>query len=213
MVLKFCGANSVSLATLCVVLQFGYIHKHPPRHRTGNITWVTLKWKPAWILKINKLTWYKMTQLLFIVTLAPCYQALVLKALQMYLAVQMLSSLPKRTSNIKNHWMVWVGRDIKYHPVPIFLPWVGMPPTRPGCSRSHPTWPSTLSGMWHLQPLPGNLFQCLTTLWESTFFLTSNLNLHSLSLKPLSHVVSLHIHIKSPSPSLLDAPFRHWKGL
>jgi len=35
--------------------------------------------------------------------------------------------------------MVWVGRDLIDHKVPMPLPWGGTPSTRPGCSEPHPT--------------------------------------------------------------------------
>jgi len=43
----------------------------------------------------------------------------------------------------------------------------------------------------------------LTTLRVMNFFLISNLNLPSLSLKPLPLVLSLHALVKSPSPAFL----------
>ncbi|KAK4828307.1 LOW QUALITY PROTEIN: hypothetical protein QYF61_025319 [Mycteria americana] len=49
----------------------------------------------------------------------------------------------------------------------------------------------------------GNLFQCLTILILENFFLISNLNLPSFSLKPLTLVLSLHALVKSPSPAFL----------
>jgi len=52
----------------------------------------------------------------------------------------------------------------------------------------------------------GNLFQCLATLTEKNFFLISNLNLPSFSLKPLPLVLSLLALVKSPSPAFLQAP-------
>jgi len=42
--------------------------------------------------------------------------------------------------------MIWVGRDLKDHLVPTRLPLTGTLPTRPGCSKPHPTWPWTLPG-------------------------------------------------------------------
>jgi len=44
----------------------------------------------------------------------------------------------------------------------------------------------------------GNLGQCLTTLRVKNFFLVSNLNLPSFSLKPLPLVLSLHALVKGP---------------
>ena len=46
----------------------------------------------------------------------------------------------------QNPRKVWVGRDLKAHPVPP-LPWAGTPPTVPGCSQPCPTWPGTLPGL------------------------------------------------------------------
>jgi len=45
----------------------------------------------------------------------------------------------------------------------------------------------------------GNLGQGLTTLAIKNFFLISNLNLPSFSLKPLPLVLSLHGLVKNPS--------------
>lgn len=35
--------------------------------------------------------------------------------------------------------MVWAGRSLKDHLVPTPLTWAGIPPTRPACSKPHPT--------------------------------------------------------------------------
>jgi len=48
-----------------------------------------------------------------------------------------------------------------------------------------------------------NLCQCLITLRAKNFFLVSNLNLPSFSLKPSPLVLSLHALVKSPSPAFL----------
>jgi len=45
--------------------------------------------------------------------------------------------------------MVWVGRDLIDHLISTPLPWAGTPSTRPGCSKPHPMWPSTLPGRGH----------------------------------------------------------------
>jgi len=50
----------------------------------------------------------------------------------------------------------------------------------------------------------GNLCQGLTTLTVKDFFLKSNLNVLSFSLKHLSLVLSLHALVKSPSPAVLQ---------
>jgi len=47
--------------------------------------------------------------------------------------------------------MVWVGRELRDHLVPTPLPQSGTPPTRPGCSKPHPTWSWTLPGRGHPQ--------------------------------------------------------------
>ena len=39
------------------------------------------------------------------------------------------------------HRMVWVGRDLKAHLVPMPLLQAGTPSTSPGCSERRPTWP------------------------------------------------------------------------
>jgi len=49
--------------------------------------------------------------------------------------------------------MVWVGREFKDDIVPPHLPWAGTPSTRPDCSKTHPTWPSTFPGKGHPQLL------------------------------------------------------------
>lgn len=44
-------------------------------------------------------------------------------------------------------WMVWVGRELKDHPVPTPLPWVGTLFSRPSCLDLHPSQPAP--GMGH----------------------------------------------------------------
>ena len=59
----------------------------------------------------------------------------------------------------------------------------------------------------------GNLFQCVTTLYEwKNFLLISNLNLPCPSLKPFPLVLSLPTLVNSCSPSCLYAPFKYWKA-
>ena len=53
----------------------------------------------------------------------------------------------------------------------------------------------------------GNLFQCLTTLTIEDFFVISNLNLPSLSLKPFPLFLSTQTLLKSLSSSFLYLPF------
>lgn len=45
-------------------------------------------------------------------------------------------------------WMLWLGRDIKIHPVPIPFPWAGTSSTKP---ELHPAWPGTIPGVEHSQ--------------------------------------------------------------
>lgn len=45
------------------------------------------------------------------------------------------------------HRQGWIGRDLKYLPVP----WAGTPCSRPGCSKPHLTWPQ--AGMENFIPL------------------------------------------------------------
>jgi len=97
--------------------------------------------------------------------------------------------------------MVWVGRDLKDHPVS----------TPPAMSRDifHQTMllraPCNLALDTAREEAAtvslGNVFQSLTN-----FFLLSNLNLLSFSLQPFPLVLSLHTLVKSPSPSFLSAP-------
>ena len=55
----------------------------------------------------------------------------------------------------------------------------------------------------------GSLCQSLTTLWVKDFFLTSNLNLPSSSLKLFPLVLSLSDCVKSRSPCSSEAPFKY----
>ena len=52
----------------------------------------------------------------------------------------------------------------------------------------------------------GSPFQCLTTLSEKKYFLTSSLNLPWCSLKPFPLVLSLVTQEKRPIPSSLQLP-------
>ena len=56
-----------------------------------------------------------------------------------------------------------------------------MPPTRSACPGPHPTWPWALPAVGHPPTSLDTLWQCLTTHWVKTFFLTSNLNLPAFS--------------------------------
>ena len=99
--------------------------------------------------------------------------------------------------------MVWVGRDLSDHLVATPLPGAGTPSTRPGYSKHPSNLALNTSSDGASTTSLGNLFQCLTTLPVQNFFLTSNLNLPSFSLKPLCLVLLLHGLVKSPSPAFL----------
>ena len=96
-----------------------------------------------------------------------------------------------------NHRMVWVGRDSKYHPVP--TPWhiqvwnlvhqVSQGSIQPGLEHLQGWGIHTFSSS-SSSPLPKN------------FFLISNLNLLSFSLKPFPLVLSL-IRLCKKSVTLL----------
>ena len=66
--------------------------------------------------------------------------------------------------------MAWIGRDLKDHPIPIPLPWIGLPPARPGCSVLH-----TASRDAPSIAFVDSMFQCLTTFSVKNFPRTSNL--------------------------------------
>ena len=89
------------------------------------------------------------------------------------------------------------------------LPWARLPPTSSGCPGLYPTWPWTPPGMGH-HSFSGQLRQGLTTLQVKNFFLTSNLNFSSFSLKPLTLVLSLSDCVTNRFPSCLWAPFKYW---
>ena len=74
-----------------------------------------------------------------------------------------------------------------------------------------PVWPRVSPGMWHPTSL-SNLCQCITALAVKNFFLISQQNLPSFSLKPFPLVMSQQILLKSLSPSFLFLPFRYWKA-
>lgn len=73
------------------------------------------------------------------------------------------------------------------------------------CSRPHPTWPWTLSGIWHLL-LWKTCSSASRPLSQKTFFLMSNVNLPSFSWKPLPLVLSLQaVSFVQLSVSRMDA--------
>ena len=94
----------------------------------------------------------------------------------------------------------WVGRDLKASNSSPLL-WADCP-HQLRLPRAHP-WPWEPPGMGNPQ-LSGQQCRGLT-LWVKNFLLTSNLNLPSLSLKPLPVVQSLH-SLPQSHPSSPVAP-------
>jgi len=115
-------------------------------------------------------------------------------------AGELLQGRRPQYTKSQNHRMHWVGMDLKDHP-----------PSNPHATF-HQTRllkaPSNLALNTAREGAAtaslGNPGQGLTTLTVKNFFLTSNLNLTSFSLKPLPLVLSLLV--KSPSPAVLQAP-------
>lgn len=80
--------------------------------------------------------------------------------------------------------MVCVGKHLKDNFIPVLLPGADIL-IRQDCSKPHPTWPSTLPGMWYPQFLWAT---CASALHP----LISNLNLPSVSSK-LFHLSSYYL--------------------
>jgi len=101
--------------------------------------------------------------------------------------------------------MVWVGRHLKAHLVPTPCHEQGhLPPDQVAQSSIQPGLEHCQGGGSHsFSGQPGPVFHPLMV---KNFFLISNLNLPSFSLKPLPLVLSLHTPVQSPSPSFLWAP-------
>ena len=98
------------------------------------------------------------------------------------------------------HRMARVGRDFKDHSVPIHCCGQGCRPLDQAAQGSMQTGLEHIQG-WGTHSSSEQLCQCLTTLWVKNFYLTSNLNLPSFSLKHFSFVLSLLNYVKSqPSP-------------
>ena len=86
--------------------------------------------------------------------------------------------------------MAWVGKDHSAHPVPTPCYVQGRhSPDQAAQSHIQPGL-ECLQG-WGIHSLLGQPVQCITTLWEKSFLLISNLNLPSLSFKPFPLVLSL----------------------
>lgn len=74
------------------------------------------------------------------------------------------------------------------------MPHAGTPSSRSDCSKPLPAWPWMLLGMGHLHLLL-KTFWCFTNLKVKNFFIISNVNLPSFSLKPL--LLSYHYMLSS----------------
>ena len=97
-----------------------------------------------------------------------------------------------------NHRMAWVEKDLKDHLVSILLPQAGPPTTRRGCPEPHPAWPWTHPVMGYPQPSPGNLFQCVTTLWVKSLLLIPSLSLLMSQFKIIPPCpITIHPHKQS----------------
>jgi len=93
--------------------------------------------------------------------------------------------------------MVWVGRDLKRLSSSNPLAQAGMPSTRPGCSKPHPTWPSQnhrivgvgrdLWGSSSPAPLPkqGHLQQAAQDLVQAGLEYLQRRRLHNLTGQPV----------------------------
>ena len=97
--------------------------------------------------------------------------------------------------------MAWFERNLKNYLVPVLLLQVGLPTTRSstrsGCPGSHPIWTWIPPQMGHLEPLwAARARTSLPAQWKTSP--TSNLNFPSLSLEPLSLVLSLPTCVKNP---------------
>jgi len=49
--------------------------------------------------------------------------------------------------------MIWIGKDLGDHLLPIPQPWAGTISTRSGCSKHRQTWPWTIPRRGHPQLL------------------------------------------------------------
>jgi len=94
-------------------------------------------------------------------------------------------------------WLEGTSKPIQFQPP---CPWLaGLPPSSSGCPGPRPTYPWMPQG-WSNHSFSGQLCQDLTALWVKNFFLISNRNLPSFSLKPLFLVLPVSDHIKVGLP-------------
>jgi len=117
--------------------------------------------------------------------------------------------------NIGNHRIMesynsWSWTELKVHSVP--TPCHGQRQHPPAQAAQGPIQ-LTLWAPPGMDPASlGSLCQCLTTLWVKNFFLTSNLNFSSFSLKPFPLVLSLADHAKKSVPLLLISSLQILEG-
>ena len=119
-----------------------------------------------------------------------------------------LNVITKQHMESYKHRMVWVGRDFRSSGCNV--PAVSMDTYHKSRLLKAPSSLALNTSRTPATSL-GNLFQCLTTLIVKNFFLLSNLNFPSFSLKPLLLVLSLHTLVKTLS-SFFVGPFRYWKA-
>jgi len=97
--------------------------------------------------------------------------------------------------------MVWVGSDFEDH-----LVLTSLPETdtfhQPRVLKAPSNLALNAAREGAATASLGNLGQGLLTFTVKNFFLISNLNLSSYSLKPSPPILSLHAPVKSPSPAL-----------
>jgi len=86
--------------------------------------------------------------------------------------------------------MAWIAKAHDAHPVPTPCRVQGRHPAAQAAQRPIQPGLECLQG-WGIHSLLGQPVQCVTTLWEKSFLLISNLNLPSLSFKPFPLVLSL----------------------
>jgi len=107
--------------------------------------------------------------------------------------------------------MVWVGRDLKAHPVSTPCHGQGCHP--PAQAAQGPIQPGLeCLQRWGTTAWLGTLCHGLATHSVNYFPLIADLNFPSFSLKPSPLIVSLSACVKSWSPSCLQVPCKYWKA-